>query len=169
MVETVRREHRYRLSVTWTGNRGEGTRSYTAYSRDHEVSAEGKAALLGSSDPAFRGDPTRWSPEELLVAALSQCHMLWYLHLCSAAGIVVTAYEDSPEGVLDENRDGSGQFVRTILRPRITLADPGRAAQAAGLHSRAHELCFIARSVNFPVEVEITAPVAEASLGDPAT
>jgi organic hydroperoxide reductase OsmC/OhrA len=169
MIETVRREHRYQLRVTWTGNRGEGTRSYTAYSRDHEVSAEGKPALLGSSDPGFRGDPTRWSPEELMVAALSQCHMLWYLHLCSAAGIVVTAYEDSPEGLLAENRDGSGQFVRTTLRPRVTLADPDRAAQAAGLHGRAHELCFIARSVNFPVEVEITAPVVEPSLGDPAT
>jgi organic hydroperoxide reductase OsmC/OhrA len=167
--ERLRREHRYRLTVTWTGNRGEGTRSYTAYSRDHEVGAEGKPALLGSSDPAFRGDPARWSPEELLVAALSQCHMLSYLHLCSAAGVVVTGYVDTPEAVMAENRDGSGEFVRATLRPQVTLADPARAEQAAGLHHRAHDLCFIARSVNFPVEVEVIAPVGARSPDDPAT
>jgi organic hydroperoxide reductase OsmC/OhrA len=154
MDPSIRRHHRYTLTVIWTGNRGEGTRSYAGYSRDHQVSAAGKPPLQGSSDPAFRGDPGRWSPEELLVAALSQCHMLSYLHVCSAAGIVVTAYEDTPEGVMAERRDGAGEFTEVVLRPRVTLEDWSRAAEAQALHERAHELCFIARSVNFPVRVE---------------
>jgi organic hydroperoxide reductase OsmC/OhrA len=118
------------------------------------VSAGSKAVIGGSADPAFRGDPGRWSPEELLLAALSQCHMLWYLHLCAAAGIVVTAYADTPEGTLVEEGDGSGRFVEATLRPRIALLDPGRAGEAATLHPRAHDLCFIAQSVNFPVGCE---------------
>ncbi|HXZ99318.1 MAG TPA: OsmC family protein [Candidatus Binatia bacterium] len=152
------RRHRYHLTVSWTGNLGSGTRSYAGYSRDHEVSGEGKPAIAGSSDPSFRGDPGRWSPEELTLAALSQCHMLWYLHLCSRAGIVVTGYVDMPEATLVEHPDGSGEFVEATLRPRVTLGDPSRAAEAAALHGEAHDLCFVARSVNFPVSC---VPLAE--------
>jgi organic hydroperoxide reductase OsmC/OhrA len=151
MAEAAGRRHRYELTVAWTGNRGQGTATYRAYSRDHEVSAGGKPAIGGSSDPAFRGDAQRWSPEELLLAALSQCHMLWYLHLCARAGIVVTGYVDTPEATLLESAGGSGRFVEATLRPRIALADPGREGEAAGLHGRAHDLCFVAQSVNFPV------------------
>lgn len=150
----VRRTHHYRATVTWTGNRGEGTRTYRAYSRDTEVSGEGKPAILASSEPLFRGDAARWSAEELLVAALAQCHMLWFLHLSAEAGITVVAYADSPEGTMVEHQDGSGEFQDATLHPRVTLEDPGRAAEAARLHQRAHELCFIARSVNFPVRCE---------------
>ena len=150
----VRRTHRYRLTVTWTGNLGEGTRTYRGYSRDHEAGGVGKPVIPGSSDPAFRGDPARWSPEELLVAALSECHMLVHLHLCATAGIAVIAYADSPEGVMAEHADGSGEFTEVTLRPRVTLEDPSRDAEARGLHARAHELCFIARSVSFPVRCE---------------
>ena len=156
MTGANERRHGYALTVTWTGNRGEGTAAYRAYSRDHEVSSGAKAVIGGSSDPAFRGDPQRWSPEELLLAALSQCHMLWYLHLCAAAGIVVTAYVDTPEGTLVEEGNGSGRFVEATLRPRIGLADLGRVEEASGLHGRAHDLCFIAQSVNFPVECRPT-------------
>ena len=152
------RQHRYRLTVTWTGDLGEGTRTYRAYSRDHEVTGPGKVAIPGSSDPAYRGDPHRWSPEELLVAALSQCHMLWYLHLCAEAGITVVGYQDAPEGVMEVEADGSGRFVGATLRPRVTLLDGGRTAEAETLHPRAHELCFIARSVSFPVRCEPVSP-----------
>ena len=154
MSAEVRRRHRYRLGLTWTGNRGSGTSGYRDYSRDHEVTGAGKPPLLGSSDPSFRGDPARWSPEELLVAALSQCHMLWYLHLAAQAGIVVTAYADTPEAVMAERSDGAGEFVEATLHPKVTLGDPSRVAEAAQLHHRAHDLCFIARSVNFPVACE---------------
>ena len=156
MTGANQRRHRYELTVTWTGNRGEGTAAYRAYSGDHEVSSGAKAVISGSSDPAFRGDSQRWSPEELLLAALSQCHMLWYLHLCAAAGIVITAYVDTPEGTLVEEGGGSGRFVEATLRPRIGLADVGRAAAASALHRGAHDLCFIAQSVNFPVECRPT-------------
>jgi organic hydroperoxide reductase OsmC/OhrA len=143
------------MSLTWTGNNGTGTSAYTAYRRDHEVTSDRKPApLLLSSDPAFRGDPSRFSPEELLVASLSSCHMLWALHLCAAAGIVVTAYSDSPEGTMIENSDGSGEFTSVTLRPHVVLADPARAAELKDIHHRAHEVCFISRSVNFPVQVE---------------
>ncbi|GAA3147769.1 OsmC family protein [Planomonospora alba] len=145
------REHRYRLTVTWTGNRGEGTAGYRNYGREHEITAPGKAPLAGSSDPAFRGDPARWNPEELLVASLSQCHMLWYLHLCSTAGVVVTGYVDEPEGTMAEEPGGAGRFSEVVLRPTVTVASPEMAAEAERLHHEVHAYCFIARSVNFPV------------------
>jgi organic hydroperoxide reductase OsmC/OhrA len=142
--------HSYELSLEWTGNKGSGTSSYRAYARDHEIHA-GNKMIAGSSDPAFRGDARRWSPEELLVASLSQCHMLWFLHLASDAGLVVTAYRDTPFGEMCEGPDGGGQFTRVILRPSVTIPDASMSAVAIGLHDRAAKLCFIARSVNFPV------------------
>jgi organic hydroperoxide reductase OsmC/OhrA len=155
------REHGYRVSAAWTGNQGEGTSHYRAYSRDHDIRADGKQVCIPcSSDPAFRGDPGRYNPEELLLGALSSCHMLWVLHLCAEAGIVVTAYSDDASAVMTENADGSGQFTGVTLRPRLTVLDPARIAELPALHERAHEMCFISRSVNFPVEV---APSAEAA------
>ena len=155
------REHRYQVTIAWTGNHGTGTSGYRAYARDHEISAEGKtAAIAGSSDPTFRGDPSRYNPEELLVASLSACHMLWFLHLCADTGIVVTDYRDEATGIMRENEDGSGEFTRVVLRPRAVLADSSRTAEAIALHDRAHQLCFVARSMNFPVEHE---PVVVAS------
>ena len=102
----------------------------------------------------FRGDSARYTPEELLVASLSTCHMLWFLHLCADAGIVVTEYEDAASGEMSENADGSGEFTLVILRPRVVITDSARIADAMALHPLAHELCFIARSVNFPVQHE---------------
>ena len=147
--------HRYNVVVTWTGNTGSGTSGYRDYSRDYEVAAEGmKPTIPGSSEPAFRGDPARWNPEELLVASLSACHKLWYLHLCSDAGIVVIEYVDRAEGIMVETADGSGHFERVVLRPNVTIASHADVSKALELHERAHALCFIAKSVNFPVEHE---------------
>ena len=149
------KEHHYSTLTKWTGNLGNGTSGYRAYSRDHEITASGKASpIRGSSDPKFRGDPSRYNPEELLVASLSACHMLWVLHLCADAGIVVTEYEDDASGEMAENEDGSGQFTSVTLRPRMTITEPERIEEANALHAKAHELCFIARSVNFPVAHE---------------
>lgn len=148
------KQHTYALSVRWTGNLGPGTSGYRDYARDHVIEAPGKPAISGSSDPAFRGDASRYNPEELLVASLSACHMLWFLHLCSDAGIVVVDYSDAASGTMSENADGSGEFTEVTLRPKVTLADPAREAEAHALHQRAHELCFIARSVRFPVRHE---------------
>ncbi len=149
------REHQYRVTTTWTGNLGPGTSDYRAYSRNHEIKILGKRTPLeASSDQAFRGDPARYTPEELLVASLSSCHMLWYLHLCADARIVVIEYEDAATGSMAEHPDGSGEFTSVILRPRAVITDPTRIPDATSLHHRAHDLCFIARSVNFPVEHE---------------
>lgn len=148
------RKHTYRVRVAWTGNRGTGTSSFRDYSRDHEIAADGKAPIAGSSDPSFRGDPARWNPEELLVASLSACHKLWYLGLCAQAGVVVTAYEDDAEGVMAEEPGGAGQFLSVTLHPRVTLAPGADIGLAKALHHEAHEKCFIARSVNFPVGCE---------------
>jgi organic hydroperoxide reductase OsmC/OhrA len=144
------REHNYSVNVIWTGNTGTGTSGYQAYKRDHEIKAAGRPPIPGSSDPKFRGDSARYNPEELLVAALSTCHMLWYLHLCADAGVVVMSYEDQAEGTMRETADGGGRFINVTLRPRAIVK--GSIAQAEALHQRAHELCFIANSVNFPVE-----------------
>lgn len=146
--------HTYDATVTWTGDRGAGTSHYTAYDRTHEITAAGRPAIAGSSDASFRGDPARWNPEQLLVASLAQCHMLWYLHLAAAAGVVVTGYVDHAVGTMAEQADGGGQFVKVVLRPTVTISDAAMAEQARQLHERAHELCFIARSVNFPVQHE---------------
>jgi|SRR5580658_85504 organic hydroperoxide reductase OsmC/OhrA len=145
------REHRYAVEVEWTGNRGTGTSEYRAYGREHVVTAPGKPAIPGSSDPAFRGDAARWNPEELLVVALSQCHMLWYLHLAAEAGIAVQEYRDTAEGVMVEEADGSGSFAAVLLKPRVTVAAGAPQAKALSLHDLAHEKCFVANSVNFPV------------------
>jgi organic hydroperoxide reductase OsmC/OhrA len=144
--------HQYEVRTTWTGNTGQGTASYRAYKRDHEISGERKVAPIpGSSDPVFRGDAARYNPEELLVGALSACHMLWMLHLCADAGITITAYTDQASGVMAEEADGSGRFTEVTLRPQMTITDAGRIADAEALHARAHELCAMANSVNFPV------------------
>jgi organic hydroperoxide reductase OsmC/OhrA len=156
------KHHTYNVRVDWTGNDGEGTKTYKGYRRDHTIASEGKPPIQGSSDPAFRGDRARYNPEKLLVASLSSCHMLWYLHLCSANGVTVLEYSDAASGDLQEGNDGSGEFVRVLLRPAVKVAAGDDRTKALALHSEAHRLCFIARSVNFPVDVapEIVEAVA---------
>lgn len=149
-------EHRYKVALKWTGNTGAGTASYRGYERAHELSVEGKPVIPGSSDPTFRGDPKRWNPEELLVASLSACHKLWYLHLCATAGVVVTDYVDAAEGLMSEDADGGGRFTGVVLRPRVTISAGSDREKAHALHHEAHAKCFIANSVNFPVTHEPT-------------
>ncbi|HUZ79979.1 MAG TPA: OsmC family protein [Thermoplasmata archaeon] len=155
--------HYYRASVRWTGNRGTGTSAYRAYDRDHLIAFEGKPELPGSSDPIFRGDRSRYNPEELLVASLSACHMLWYLHLCAESDIVVETYSDEANGTMETAPDGSGRFVLVTLHPAVTIRS-GSPDRARELHTRADEMCFIANSVNFPVRCEPT--VRPLSQGD---
>ncbi|WP_049567783.1 OsmC family protein [Nonomuraea sp. SBT364] len=147
--------HTYATTVTWTGNRGTGTSGYRDYAREHELTTDGPAPIAGSSDPAFRGDPARWNPEQLLVGALSQCHMLSYLHVCAVAGVVVTAYTDHATGTMNQTA-GGGHFTEVTLHPRVTVASPAMAETALRLHADAHQACFIAGSVNFPVHHEAT-------------
>jgi organic hydroperoxide reductase OsmC/OhrA len=147
-------KHRYLTTVQWTGDRGDGTSTYGGYSRDHRICAPGKPAIEASADPAFRGDPARYNPEELLVASLSACHMLWFLHLCAQAGVVVTGYADEARGEMTTGADGGGRFDEVVLRPQVELARPANPELLAQLHERAHQLCFIARSVAFPVRCE---------------
>jgi len=148
--------HIYRCELEWTGNDGQGTKTYSSYRRDHVVRVNGKPPIGASSDPTFRGDKTRYNPEELLVASLSSCHMLWYLHLCAVNNITVLEYRDSAEGVMRENQDGSGEFTGVTLKPQVRIAEASKLAEAEGLHHKAHSLCFISRSVNFPVETSAT-------------
>ena len=149
-----KRVHSYTCMLTWTGNSGQGTSSYAGYARDHIVSSPGKPDLPGSSDPSFRGDASRYNPEELLVASVSSCHMLWYLHLCADARIVVVAYRDHPEGTMAEDADGGGRFLDILLKPLVAIAHGGDLEKARGLHATAHAKCFLANSVNFPVRCE---------------
>jgi organic hydroperoxide reductase OsmC/OhrA len=148
------RDHHYTVHTIWTGNRGAGTSSYREYDRAHQVKVAGKPDLPMSSDANFLGDPKRHNPEDLLVASLSSCHMLWYLHLAAEAGFVVTEYEDRAEGHMQLRADGGGAFVRVTLRPRVKISGNFDASGATALHQKAHEQCFVANSVNFPVECE---------------
>ena len=154
------RTHSYAVTVRWTGNTGAGTAGYKAYERQHEVSADGKPGIEGSADPAFYGTRDRWNPEELLVAALSQCHMLSYLALCARDGVVVTSYRDDAAGWMAETAGWSGHFTEVVLRPVVTVADETMVDKAVELHHQAHQTCFIANSVNFPVRHEPQVSVA---------
>jgi len=145
-------QHIYNLTVKWTGNKGTGTAHYSAFDRSHTIIIDNKAEILGSSDPAFRGDKTKHNPEDLLVAALSSCHLLWYLHLCAVAGVVVIDYVDHATGIMMETSNGGGHFTAVILNPIVTVAEMSMTEKANELHKKANELCFIANSVNFPVE-----------------
>ncbi|HEY9640418.1 MAG TPA: OsmC family protein [Coleofasciculaceae cyanobacterium] len=153
-MTTHSKTHQYSVEVRWIGNTGQGTANYRVYDRAHEISVAGKPIIPGSADPAFRGDPTRYNPEELLVSSISTCHMLWYLHLCADAKIIVTAYLDHAIGFMTETKEGGGQFTEVILKPVITITAGSDAAQAEQLHETAHHLCFIANSVNFPVRCQ---------------
>ncbi|MDQ2835091.1 MAG: OsmC family protein [Acidobacteriota bacterium] len=146
------KQHTYTTSIEWTGNNGNGTETYEGYRRDFTVSCSGKHAIAGSSDPNFRGDPERYNPEELLVASLASCHMLWYLHLCSSNEISVVSYNDQARGTMQMNSDGSGAFTRVLLQPVVTVAAGEDVVRALELHTEAHRFCFIARSMNFPTD-----------------
>ncbi|MBA3323082.1 MAG: OsmC family protein [Pyrinomonadaceae bacterium] len=147
----MKKEHTYKTALIWTGNTGEGTKDYKSYHRDHTISVDHKSDILGSSDPAFRGDTTRHNPEDLLVSSLSACHLLSYLHLCAVNGITVVEYSDNAEGIMQETADGGGHFTEVMLRPAVVITDAAQIDKANELHGEAHRLCFIANSCNFPV------------------
>lgn len=153
-------EHHYKATIRWTGNKGEGTANYKAYDRDHTITVENKPEIPGSSDAAFRGNKSRYNPEDMLVCSLSACHMLWYLHLCAEAGVVVTDYVDHATGTMVETSNGGGHFSEVTLNPVVTIKDANMKSKAEYLHEKANELCFIANSVKFPVHHQPTTIVA---------
>lgn len=146
-------QHHYRVDVEWTGNRGSGTDGYRNYSREHVIRIDGKPELAGSADPTFHGDAAKHNPEDMLVTALSACHMLSYLHMATAAGVVVTAYHDAAEGSMTTQGD-SVRFIEVVLHPVVTISPASDPAKAEAAHETAHHACFIANSVNFPVRCE---------------
>jgi len=143
--------HYYRSNITWTGNLGEGTRGYQAYSRSHRIGIPGKPDIEGSADPSFRGDPEKHNPEELFLSSIAACHMLWYLHLCSDSGITVVNYSDEADAVMVEEKGGKGRFQSVTLNPVVTILNKKNRDKAFSLHKKANEMCFIANSCNFPI------------------
>jgi organic hydroperoxide reductase OsmC/OhrA len=148
------KQHPYTSRVIWTGNRGEGTKSYRSYDRTWQIATPGKPVVECSNDPLLGGDPGKPNPEDLLLSALSSCHMLWYLHLASDAGIVVMSYEDNPVGIGETTPNGAGRFLSATLKPRIEVKSGANLKRAEAIHHEIHQFCFIARSVNFPVSYE---------------
>lgn len=147
-------QHDYVSRIEWTGNRGQGTRTYRGYDRTWNVVIPGKPTIACSNDPLLGGNPALHNPEDLLLSALAACHMLWYLHLASSAGLTVMAYTDDPIGIGESTPDGAGRFVEAVLRPCITLAAGDSVAEADRIHREIHRVCFVARSVNFPVRYQ---------------
>lgn len=145
-------KHHYKATIEWTGNKGSGTDHYRKYDRVHLLKIENKPTITGSSDPAFRGDSTKHNPEDLLLSSLSACHMLWYLHLCSEAGVIVTEYTDHASGTMLESPDGSGRFTEVTLNPHVKVSEAAMIDKATELHGKANTFCFIANSVNFLVK-----------------
>lgn len=156
----MRLEHHFAIDLEWLGDRGTGTSGYRAYGREHVLRAAGKHEIAGSSDRVFHGDADRWNPEEMLISALAQCHLLSYLHVAASHGVVVTAYTDAAVGTMEQTADGGGHFTSVTLRPVVTVAEAGMAALAQQLHEEAAAKCFIAASVNFPVGHEPVVEVA---------
>lgn len=152
------KNHHYKTKTTWTGNTGESTKNYRSYQRNYTISVDGKADILGSSDPSFLGDSQLHNPEDLLLASVSSCHLLWYLHLCSVNKILVVDYQDFAEGTMIEEENGSGKFTEITLKPRIVVKEKEMIEKAMKLHQEANERCFIANSLNFKIkhEPEIT-------------
>lgn len=157
----MNRSHTYQAKLVWTGNTGEGTTSYKSFNRTYDIKIEGVPPITGSAAPDYRGDPSLPNPENMLLASLSACHMLWYLHLCAANEIVVTAYEDDISGTMESHQDGSAEFTGATLKPKVTVKAGADMAKAHSLHGEANRLCFIARSVNFPVHHEAHIEVEE--------
>ncbi|MGV3509980.1 MAG: OsmC family protein [Sphingobacteriaceae bacterium] len=149
-------QHHYKVAIKWTGNKGTGTDNYKTYERSYDISIQNKPDIQGSSDPAFRGDMTKHNPEELLVSSISACHMLWYLHLCAEAGVIVVDYTDNATGLMLEDSEGSARFTEVTLNPIVVVTDKSMVDMANELHKKANELCFIAKSVNFPIKHKVT-------------
>ena len=148
------KEHHYHTTLRWTGNTGNGTASYRGYERAHRISVEGKPEIACSSDPTFRGDRLKYNPEEMFLASLSSCHMLWFLHVSSEAGVIVQEYTDLAKGVMLETDDGNGRFKEVILHPHVKVREEWMMEKVNELHDKAHHFCFIANSCNFPVRHE---------------
>ena len=155
-------DHRYAVALEWTGNTGEGTSTYRSYSREHRVTAEGPPPIEGSADRAFRGDPARWNPEQLLLVAAAQCHMLSYLHQAAMHGVAVVAYSDHPTAVMTEDGAGGGRFTQIVLHPQVTISAASDRDVAERIHADAGRTCFIAASLNLPVQHEARTVVAAA-------
>lgn len=144
----------FTAAIEWTGNTGTGTSGYRDYMRDWSVITAGKPVVKCSNDPELGGNPALHNPEDLLLSALASCHMLWYLHMASDAGVVVQAYRDAPVGQGETLPSGAGRFLSAQLNPVITVNADTDLGVATAIHGQIHEVCFIARSVNFPVTIK---------------
>lgn len=152
-------EHNYKVTAEWTGNKGDGTKNVKTYNRSHTVSIEGKPELFLTTDNPHVGDKTKLNPEDLLVTAISSCHLLSYLYVCSLEGVVITSYTDNATGIMIEQASGGGSFKDITLNPICYLANESMVKKAIELHHKAHEICYIANSVNFEVKCNPTCKV----------
>lgn len=148
----MEKEHRYNLTAIWRGNKGTGTSGLRDYDRSHTVSILNKPQLHLTTDNPAVGDKTKLNPEDLLVTAVSSCHMLSYLYVCALEGVIVTDYVDNATGLMLEHASGGGQFKEVVLNPVIKVAKTTMIKKAIELHHKAHEICYIANSVNFEVK-----------------
>lgn len=155
------KEHRYNVKLGWTDENGKGTTSYIDYSRNHQAKVNNKPTIKLSADPAFRGDETKYNPEDMLVASLASCHMLWYLHLCSKSGITVVKYEDNAEGLMLQEDTGGGRFEKVVLNPEVIILEKDKIELANKLHEEANQKCYIANSCNFPITHKVKIIIAE--------
>lgn len=156
------KKHNYKIKTEWTGNEGSGTKNYKTYNRNYSITGEDKYnEILGSSDPSFLGDRTRYNPEDLFLSSISSCHMLWYLHLCSTHDITVTSYTDNATGIMEETKDGSGKFTSVTLNPSISITNSLHTSKAIELHTKANEMCFIANSCNFKIKHNCNITITE--------
>ena len=145
--------HDYMANIIWTGNLGTGTSGYKDYARSYDISATGKPIILGSADPAFRGEALKWNPEDLLLSTIASCHMLWYLHFCADNHIIVEDYRDAITGKLEVDEKGLGKFIEATLNPVVRIKNSEQIDLAMSLHQEAHKFCFIANSLNFNVSI----------------
>lgn len=146
----MHKKFHFKVQTQWQKGQLENAKS-------HVAAIASKVDLQISAAHQFKGDATKHNPEDLLLSALSSCHMMSYFYVCQQHGIDLVDYHDNATGILELRSDLSGGFSRVELNPIVTIATGTDKSLAMDLHKKAHELCFIANSVNF--EVVITAVI----------
>lgn len=143
--------HLFKATLNWSSNKKQEETISKFYNKSHQIKIEGKPVLDISAAKAFKGDPSLYNPEDLLLSSLVSCHMMSYLYVCSQNGIEVLEYSDNAEATLEVSPDGSGRFTEVRLKPKVKISNPDKVELALELHTKANKLCFIANSCNFPV------------------
>ena len=146
-------KHLFKVKLDWLlSPKKEFQSTPKLFYKNHSIAIAGKPDLELSAAKAFKGDPSLYNPEDLLLSSVVSCHMMSYLYVCSQNGIEVVSYSDAAEATLEVDETGAGRFVEVRLYPKVVISSKEKIDLAIDLHKKANKLCFIANSCNFPIK-----------------